>query len=147
PPARLSTRRRRMFALRRRRAAAAVLAVAVVALLAASGSSAADSGQPWQDPSQPPLTRANELLAAMTTAQKIELVSGNFGPDLTALGVPALKSDDGPDGLRNPGTTALPSGQDLAASFDRALARDYGAVVGSEARAEGFNEWLGPAVD
>jgi beta-glucosidase len=41
----------------------------------------------------------------------------------------------------------LPSGQDLAASFDRALARDYGEVVGSEARAEGFNEWLGPAVD
>jgi beta-glucosidase len=134
-----------MSALRRRRGAA-VLAVAVVALLAASGPSSADSGQPWQDPSQPPATRANELLAAMSRDQKIDLVTGNFAP-LQGLGIPALSSDDGPDGLRNPGTTAMPSGQDLAASFDRALARDYGDVVGSEARGEGFNEWLGPAVD
>src|SRR5581483_1413185 len=130
----------------RRRRTAAVLAVAVAALLAASASSSADSGQPWLNPNQPPLTRANELLAAMTTDQKIDLVTGNFAP-LQSLGIPALKSDDGPDGLRNPGTTALPSGQSLAASFDRALAREYGDVVGSEARAEGFNEWLGPAVD
>jgi beta-glucosidase len=134
-----------MFALRRRRAAA-VLAVAVVAMLAASGSSAADPGQPWQDHSQPPLTRANELLAAMSRDQKIDLVTGNFAA-IQSLGIPALSSDDGPDGVRNPGTTAMPSGQDLAASFDRALARAYGEVVGSEARAEGFNEWLGPAVD
>jgi beta-glucosidase len=134
-----------MSALRRGRAAA-VLAVAVVALIAASGTSAAAPAQPWQNPNQPPEVRANELLATMTQAQKIDLVTGNFAP-LQSLGIPALSSDDGPDGLRNPGTTAMPSGQDLAASFDRALARDYGAVVGSEARAEGFNEWLGPAVD
>ena len=50
-----------------------------------------------------------------------------------------LRTDDGPDGLRNPGTTALPSGQALASTFNRALARAYGEVVGSEARGEGFN--------
>lgn len=120
-----------MSALRRGRAAA-VLAAAVVALIAASGSSSAAPGQPWQNPNQPPEVRANELLAAMTTAEKIDLVTGNFAP-LQSLGIPALSSDDGPDGLRNPGTTAMPSGQDLAASFDRALARDYGEVVGSSA--------------
>jgi beta-glucosidase len=135
-----------MFALRRRRVAAATLTVAVLSLLAASGSSSADSGQRWQNPNQPPLARANELLAAMTSDQKIDLASGNFAP-LQSLGIPALSSDDGPDGLRNPGTTALPSGQALAASFNRTLARAYGEVVGSEARGEGFNEWLGPAVD
>jgi beta-glucosidase len=149
-----------MSGFARRRAAAAALCLFVLIALAASGSSAARShvasstaghaqvvsGQPWQNPNQPPLTRANELLAAMTTDQKVDLVSGNFAP-LQSLGIPALSSDDGPDGLRNPGTTAMPSGQDLAASFDRALAREYGQVVGSEARAEGFNEWLGPAVD
>src|SRR5689334_5786937 len=134
-----------MSALRRGRAAA-VLAVAVVALVAASGSSSAAPAHRSQDQTQPPLVRANELLATMTRDQKIDLVTGNFAP-LQSLRIPALKSDDGPDGLRNPGTTALPSGQDLAASFDRALARDYGEVVGSEARGEGFNEWLGPAVD
>jgi beta-glucosidase len=135
-----------MFALRRRRVAAATLTVAVLSLLAASGSSSADSGQPWQNPNQPPLVRANELLAAMTTDQKIDLVTANFTP-LQTLGIPALKGDDGPDGLRNPGTTALPSGQALAATFNRALARAYGEVVGSEARGEGFNNWWGPAVD
>jgi beta-glucosidase len=118
----------------------------VVALVAAAGSSSAAPGHRSQDQSQPPLVRANELLATMTRDQKIDLVTGNFAP-LESLGIPALSSDDGPDGLRNPGTTAMPSGQDLAASFNRALARDYGEVVGSEARAEGFNEWLGPAVD
>ena len=136
-----------MFALRRCRAAAAALTIAVLSLLVVSGSSSADLGQPWTATSQPPLTRANELLAAMSTAQKIELVTGNFAPDLQSLGIPALKSDDGPDGLRNPGTTAMPSGQALAAAFNRTLAHAYGEVVGSEARGEGFNEWLGPAVD
>ncbi len=104
------------------------------------------SGQPWRNPDQPPEARASELLAALSTDQKIQLALGNFAA-LASFGVPALKADDGPDGLRNPGTTALPSGQALAASFDRSLASAYGQVVGSEARGEGFNEWLGPAVD
>ncbi|MBV9607459.1 MAG: glycoside hydrolase family 3 C-terminal domain-containing protein [Solirubrobacterales bacterium] len=134
-----------MFALRRRRVMA-VLAVAGLTLLAASGTSAGAPAPPWQNPNQPPLTRADELLAAMSTDQKIDLALGQFAP-LQSLGIPALSSDDGPDGLRNPGTTAMPSGQDLAAGFNRALARAYGEVVGSEARGEGFNEWLGPAVD
>ncbi len=134
-----------MFALRCRRPAA-VLTVAVMALLTASVSSWAAPAQPWQNPMQPPLTRANELLAAMSTDQKIDLVLADFAP-LQSLGIPALNGDDGPDGLRNPGTTAMPSGQDLAATFNRTLARDYGEVVGSEARGEGFNMWWGPAVD
>ena len=108
--------------------------------------SADGSGQPWKNPSQPPEKRANELLAALSTDQKIQLALGNFAA-LASFGVPELKADDGPDGLRNPGTTAMPSGQALAAAFDRALAPAYGQVVGSEARGEGFDEWLGPAVD
>ena len=83
---------------------------------------------------------------ALTSDQKIQLALGNFGA-LQSFGVPTLTNDDGPDGVRSPGTTALPSGQDLAASFDRSLAYDYGQVAGSEARGEGFSEWLGPAVD
>jgi beta-glucosidase len=101
---------------------------------------------PWDDRGQAPQKRADELLAAMTADQKIELVLGNFQP-LQSLGIPVLNGDDGPDGLRNPGTTAMPSGQALAAGFNRSLARAYGQVVGSEARGEGFNMWWGPAVD
>ena len=51
-----------MFAIGRRRSAA-VLAVAVVALLAASGTSSADSGQPWQNRSQPPLTVETDVIS------------------------------------------------------------------------------------
>jgi beta-glucosidase len=128
----------------------AVLALASLAATAAWWASpyrarAAD-GQAWLNINQPPLVRANELLGALSTEQKIQLALGNFAA-VQSFGVPALNSDDGPDGVRNPGTTAMPSGQALAATFDRALAHAYGEVIGSEARGEGFNEWLGPAVD
>jgi beta-glucosidase len=141
------TRRRKIVPV----LAAAVLAVAITAGIAPASAQAKTimpngSGQPWRDPGQPPGVRASELLAALSTDQKIELALGNFAA-LTSFGVPALKADDGPDGLRNPGTTAMPSGQALAAAFDRPLAAAYGQVVGAEARGEGFNEWLGPAVD
>ena len=86
-------------------------------------------------PHQPPGVRANELLAALNTDQKIQLALGNFAA-LESFGVPVLKADDGPDGLRNPGTTALPSGQALAATFDSSLASAYGRVAGSEARGD-----------
>jgi beta-glucosidase len=149
----------RMFTLARRRTAAA-LAVSALALAVAAASAPAPaqagptastapptpSAQPWRNPHQPPGKRTAELLAALSTSQKIQLALGNFAA-LATFGVPVLTADDGPDGLRNPGTTALPSGQALAAAFDRGLARDYGAVIGSEARGEGFSEWLGPAVD
>jgi len=143
---------------RRRRAAASVVSALALVIAAAGLSASAQAttnvagvraglpGQPWRNPGQPAEVRASELLAALTTDQKIQLALGNFAA-LASFGVPQLNSDDGPDGLRNPGTTAMPSGQALAATFDRALAYAYGQVVGSEARGEGFNEWLGPAVD
>jgi beta-glucosidase len=148
-----------MFTSARRRNAAPALAVTALALVITAGPSvsvqartnvsrvvADTSGQPWRNPHQLAEARAHELLAALSTDQKIQLALGNFAA-LESFGVPALNADDGPDGLRNPGTTAMPSGQALAATFDRALAFAYGQVVGSEARGEGFNEWLGPAVD
>jgi beta-glucosidase len=137
---------------RKRYLAATVVALATLgwcvgaAAAASPRQRAATATQPWRNPNQPALRRASELLSAMTTDQKVDLVLANFAP-LQSLGIPALNGDDGPDGLRNPGTTALPSGQDLAATFNRDLARAYGDVVGSEARGEGFNFWWGPAVD
>jgi beta-glucosidase len=148
-----------MFTLPRRRKAAAAAVSALALVITAAGlsasaqaatnapsASAGTPGQPWRNPGQPAAVRADELLAALSTDQKIQLALGNFAA-LASFGVPAVTADDGPDGLRNPGTTAMPSGQALAATFDRALAYAYGQVVGSEARGEGFNEWLGPAVD
>jgi beta-glucosidase len=145
-----------MFTLTHRRTigpalAAAVLAVGITAAAAPATAQARanmpnGSGQPWRNPRQPPGVRAGELLAALSTDQKVQLALGSFAA-LKSFGVPALKADDGPDGVRSPGTTAMPSGQALAATFDRSLASAYGQVVGAEARGEGFNEWLGPAAD
>ncbi len=131
-----------MFAPPARRIVVSALSVAALALFTASTASA----QPWSNSSQPALTRANELLAALSTDQKIQLALGNFTA-LSSLGVPSLNFQDGPDGIRNPGTTAMPSGQELAATFDRPLAYAYGQVVGAEARGQGDSEWTGPAVD
>jgi beta-glucosidase len=121
-----------------------VAALVAAGTLGAAAPARAD--QPWRDPGQPPATRAAELLAALTPEQKVAIALGDYA-SVASLGVPALSSDDGPSGIRASGTTALPSSQTLAASFDRSLARAYGDVAASEARGKGFNWWLGPAMD
>src|SRR5690349_23488021 len=123
---------------------ARVALVVILSMCVAASALAAD--QPWRDPSQPPAQRADELLAAMTPEQKVAMALGDYA-SLASLGVPTLPSDDGPSGIRAAGTTALPSAQTLAATFDRALARAYGETIGVEARGKGFNWWLGPAMD
>jgi beta-glucosidase len=118
--------------------------VLILSTCAAGTAAAAD--QPWRDPGQPPGQRADELLAAMTPDQKIAVALGDLG-SVASLGVPALPSDDGPSGIRATGTTAFPSSQTLASTFDRDLARAYGQAVAAEARGKAFNWWLGPAMD
>ncbi len=120
------------------------IALVVFLSIWVAGPAAADD--PWRDPGQPPGQRADELLAAMTTDQKIAVALGDFA-SVASLGVPTLPSDDGPSGIRATGTTSFPSSQTLAAAFDRNLARAYGAAIGAEARGKGFNWWLGPAMD
>lgn len=107
---------------------------------------AAAPEQPWRDPNQPPGQRADELLAAMTFDQKVAMALGDFGP-VASLGVPPLTWADGPNGIRAPGTTAFPSAQTLASTFDRDLAQAYGAAIAAEARGKGYNLWFGPAMD
>lgn len=105
--------------------------------------------------------RTDVLVASMSLAEKVELVTGdlnfNFGfysAPIERVGIPALTMADGPPGIRiNNGAvhagraTALPAPIALAASWDLDLARRYGEVLGSEARASGHNVFLGPAAD
>ena len=120
-------------------------ALAVILFTCFAGSAAA-ADEPWRDPGQPPGQRADELLAAMTTDQKIAVALGDYA-SVASLGVPTLSSDDGPSGIRATGTTSFPSSQTLASTFDRGLARAYGEAIGAEARGKAFNWWLGPAMD
>lgn len=113
-------------------------------------------------PSLSPEERADALLARMTLDEKIHLLHGaltdfNPGPLGTAgyipavprLGIPALHFADGSVGVGNQvgQATALPSSIASAATWDLALAYDYGWVIGHQSRAYGVNVNLGGNVN
>ena len=119
-------------------------------------------------------TRAAATVKAMNTDEKTVLTHGimplPFGPNsakapadaipgagyvpgVARLGVPALKESDASlgvayvNGLRGDGATALPSGLAQAATWNPAILEAGGAMIGSEARAKGFNVLLAGGVN
>ena len=80
-------------------------------------------------------------------------MSAGYVPGIPRLGVPALLMSDAGLGVTNPGyrpgdtATALPAGLALAASFNPALARAAGGMIGREARSRGFNVQLAGAMN
>ena len=116
--------------------------------------------QPRWDNSPEVEARVEALLARLTLADKIDLVSGladvvgqpgALRPDSP---LPSLTLSDGPGGVRQGGpaavgrvVTAFPAPLALAATWDPDLARIYGEAVGVEMRATGHNVMLGPAID
>lgn len=119
------------------------------------------------------LRRARRQVRSMTLAEKITLLHGQF-PMLTAsarrpaglvvgagqvagiprFGIPPQIATDASLGVSNlldmrkgDVATALPSGMALAASWDPALVREAGRMIGSEARAKGFNVMLAGGVN
>ncbi len=87
----------------------------------------------------------------MTLEEKIDLlggVDGYYVRGIPSLGLPRLKTADGPMGVRNYGpATAMPGGINLAATWDPALAEEVGQQIGRDARAKGVHFLLGPAVN
>jgi beta-glucosidase len=80
-------------------------------------------------------------------------MSAGYVPGVERLGVPALLMSDASLGVTNQGyregdtATALPAGIALGASFNPALARASGAMVGREARSRGFNVQLAGGIN
>ena len=78
-------------------------------------------------------------------------MSAGYMPGVPRLGVPALLMSDASLGVTNPGyrpgdtATALPAWIALGASFNPALARAAGELLGREARSRGFNVHARPA--
>ncbi|WP_210253210.1 beta-glucosidase [Beijerinckia sp. L45] len=140
-------------------------------MLFASPLQAEISQTPWSDRALPPDQRARLLLAAMTLDEKLALVhtrfgtpfrghpkpdgamnSAGFNPGIPRLAIPPLQETDAGLGVTNPtsaavNATALPSGLAIGATFDPDLARRGGAMIGSEARAFGFNIMLAGGAD
>jgi beta-glucosidase len=80
-------------------------------------------------------------------------MSAGYVPGVERLGVPALLMSDASLGVTNPGyregdtATALPAAIALGASFNPALARRAGELVGREARSRGFNVMLAGGIN
>ena len=76
-------------------------------------------------------------------------MSAGYVPGISRLGVPPLLMSDASLGVTNPGyregdtATALPAGIALGSTFNPALARQSGAVVGREARSRGVQRPIG----
>src|SRR5437773_4318392 len=94
--------------------------------------------------------KVDALVARMTLEEKIQMVHGarrrgfiGYVPALPRLGIPELALTDGPAGVRHGPGTAFPAPVALAATWDRALAHEYGVALGAEAKAKGQNVLLG----
>jgi beta-glucosidase len=148
--------------------AAAALALPLAALVAPASGAAAQAGEtartaadtascPWLNQSLPVAQRVSMLMAQMTLADKINMVTGAgtsqpyvfYIAPIPSLCIPAIGEEDGPVGVGDglPGVTQMPSAASLAASFDTSLATQYGQVVGSEEHAKGAMVDLGPTVN
>jgi beta-glucosidase len=81
------------------------------------------------------------------------VAGAGYIPGIARLGIPALKETDASlgvsyvMGIRKDGATALPSGVAQAASWNPDLMYRSGAMIGSEARAKGFNVLLAGGVN
>ena len=114
----------------------------------------ANAACPWVGSSTPIEQRVAQVLSRMTLDEKITMVHGaatavysGFVPGDARLCIPALKLQDGPVGVRLNDTTQLPAAADLAASFDPALAKSYGTVIGAEDKTKGVSIDLGPTIN
>ena len=98
----------------------------------------------------------DDLLARLTLEQKVSLLGGqDFWslPAIPKIGLRSLVMSDGPIGVRGTGwapddpSIALPSPTALAATWDPALARTAGQLLGQESRRKGVHLLLGPTVN
>ena len=127
---------------------------------------------PWMNPNLSPDERASMVVKEMTLDEKISLLHGTGMKDLSPmsplaiysnggagytvgiprLGIPGIQSSDAAYGVRMSGengrySTALPACVAGAASWDLQGGFEYGALIGRELRAQGYNMSLGGGVN
>jgi beta-glucosidase len=126
---------------------------------------------PWMNKNLSPDERADMVLKQMTLDEKIDVLHGNgnrrgkpnpnaylsnggagFVLGVPRLGIPTIQMSDAAYGVRNSAqngrySTALPSDLAAAASWDPQAACEYGRLIGTELRAQGYNMTLGGGVD
>jgi beta-glucosidase len=151
---------------------AASLGVISILAMAAPASAQHPSQHPWMNTSLSPGERADLVLKEMTLDEKILLMHGQGMPGwsrpmpktylgnqgagfvfgIPRLGIPQIEMSDAAYGVRMSAqngrySTALPANIAAAASWDPQAACDYGALIGRELRAQGYNMTLGGGVN
>src|SRR5580692_2029800 len=150
-----------------------LLAAAPAFLTAQFGQPPAKVTGPWMDKSLSSDERASLLVKAMSLDEKISLVHGvgwdylvggpatiparslggaGFVPGIPHLGIPDLQIADAAVGVARGAifgrySTPMPSELAEAASWNVEIAREYGALIGSELRDQGYNMGLGGGVN
>ncbi len=126
-------------------------ALAAALGLAAFPAARADAPAIYRDSTASVEARVDDLLPRLTPDEKFLIIGGDrefYIRPIARLGLPEVRMADGPLGVRNYGlSTAYPATIGLAASWDGDLAREFGAALGSDARARGVSIMLGPAVN
>jgi beta-glucosidase len=127
---------------------------------------------PWMNTSLSPDERADLVMKEMTVDEKVALLHGvgmptdeavtpenapsnrgvGYAVGVPRLGIPGIDMSDAAYGVRSSGvngrySTALPANVAAAASWDTDAAYEYGALIGRELRAQGFNMSLGGGVN
>jgi beta-glucosidase len=129
--------------------------------------------RPWMKKTLSPDERAGLVLKQLTLDEKLQFLHGNgmrdwrdkpnsnwflgnggagFVLGVSRLGIPIIQMTDAAYGVRSSAengrySTALPSDLASAASWDPEAACEYGALIGREIRAQGYNMTLGGGVN
>lgn len=95
--------------------------------------------------------RVDKILHKMTLREKLEFIGGyhsfNIRP-FEEYDIPEIRMSDGPVGVRNYGlSTAYPASINLAASWDKEMAKKVGMAIGMEARSQNVHIVLGPGMN
>ena len=140
----------------------------LASLLPLAAAQSSVKSHPWMNTSLSPDERASMVVKEMTLDEKISMLHGTgmpgLGPvsplavysnggagyvvEIPRLGIPAIQMSDAAYGVRASGengrySTALPACVAGAASWDPKGGFEYGALIGRELRAQGYNMSLG----
>jgi beta-glucosidase len=144
----------------------------VAAQASPSAAAQPEPPQPWMNKTLDPDTRADLMIKEMTLDEKIQLVHGagwgvlrpgavvppgdnggaGFVPGIPRLHLPDINLADSAVGVRGAAregryATLLPSVLGMSASWDPQAAFLFGAVIGRELRAQGYNMSIGGGMD
>jgi beta-glucosidase len=141
-------------------------------LLSLAAAQSNGKSHPWMNSTLSPDERASLVVKEMTLDEKIQMMHGTgmvglspmsplavhsnggagYVVEIPRLGIPAIQMSDAAYGVRMSGengrySTALPSCVAGAASWDLQGGFEYGALIGRELRAQGYNMALGGGVN